>query len=577
MQVQDCTPSSQAMSRVCRKNPSVCTDDPLSQDDLCSKLAVMRHTLQSSYGPCGRLKQIHNNVGGHVQTTSTSAVLLKAVPFSEPLLQLISAAILDHTTRFSDCGLFTGIFCLGLIENAKRLGLGLAVACRVYKYLLEQCNSYLNADDCGCKVQVDFSSIQSFSTLSHTVVASKPACMLNPDESQHITSLTVQAFLQSVPSASSNVFGRTLVVTIEGQPVSSSDVFSGILLEVPILQSVDLKNRNPGPYKIVLFGTSLSGDFSEFGDAVFEIQAGVNPEAVIVDQLLKLGERVVQDGVEVFACQKVIHPVLQQYLKERGLVVIERLGLALTEPVSQMTGALIMASICSSVPAKAYGQIGGLHLHRIGSKELLQLLPSGEAAVSTMVLCHRNETMLEELKVTCRRAEHVLRLTLKEPYALIGGGCTETVLSAYLKYMSETKPSEAASALKCSRAEFLLATEAFCCSLQSVARSLNHDDQHFLMDLSHAHCWVTEEDACSQTTTLHSCGCGLVRKRADLEKIFLNIPLKTAHHSFLPAPITSDVEPGLLDSFTAKLNALNVAVETANLVLNTRYIIRDVN
>lgn len=64
-----------------------------------------------------------------------------------------------------------------------------------------------------------------------------------------------------------------------------------------------------------------------------------------------------------------------------------------------VSGALIMASICSPVPAKAYGQIGGLHLHRIGSKELLQLLPSGEAAVNTVVLCHRNETMLEELKV----------------------------------------------------------------------------------------------------------------------------------------------------------------------------------
>lgn len=64
-----------------------------------------------------------------------------------------------------------------------------------------------------------------------------------------------------------------------------------------------------------------------------------------------------------------------------------------------VSGALIMASVCSPVPAKAYGEIGGLHLHRIGSKALLQLLPSGEAAVNTMVLCHRNETMLDELKV----------------------------------------------------------------------------------------------------------------------------------------------------------------------------------
>lgn len=234
--------------------------------------------------------------------------------------------------------LLTGVLCFGLIENGKRLGLGSAMASRVYKYLLEECNRYLSADTCDCKVHVDFSSVQSLITLAHTVVTSKPACMLDSDESQHITSLTVQAFLQSVPSASSNIFGRTLVVPVEGQPVCDSAVFPGILVEVPMLQSVDLKNRAPGPYKIVLFGTSLSGDFLEIGEAALEIQVGINPEMVILEQLLKLGERVVQDGVGVFACQKVIHPVLQQYLKERGLVVIERLGLALMEPFAQMTG-----------------------------------------------------------------------------------------------------------------------------------------------------------------------------------------------------------------------------------------------
>lgn len=36
--------------------------------------------------------------------------------------------------------------------------------------------------------------------------------------------------------------------------------------------------------------------------------------------------------------------------------------------------------------------------------------------------------------MTCQRAEHVLRLTLKEPYALLGGGCTETQLSAYIRH-----------------------------------------------------------------------------------------------------------------------------------------------
>ena len=33
-----------------------------------------------------------------------------------------------------------------------------------------------------------------------------------------------------------------------------------------------------------------------------------------------------------------------------------------------------------------------------------------------------------------QKAQHVLRLTLREPSALLGGGCTETHLAAYVRY-----------------------------------------------------------------------------------------------------------------------------------------------
>ncbi|KAI4905885.1 hypothetical protein NFI96_014090 [Prochilodus magdalenae] len=564
------------MSRVCKKNPSFCTDEPLAQSQVCQRFTVLRQLLSSCYGPFGRLKQIHNNVGGRVLTTSTSAVLLKAVTFSDPLLKLIATSITEHTARFSDCGLFTGIFCIGLVENANRLQLGAQVASRVYRYLLKESIRYLTSEDCGCKVQVNFSSVQSLVALAYSVVTSKRACLLTPDEAEHVTSLTVQAFLQSIPcdSSGNTCFGRTVTVPVEGHPVRDSAVFSGLLVAVPALQSGDLQMLRPGPYKVVLFSASLSGDLSEIGEAMLEIYTGTNPEASILDQLLKLGEQTVRDGVGLFVCQKVIHPILQHYLKGHGIVVIERLGAALMEPTAQMTGAIMVTSLHSPVPAKAYGQVGGLCLHRRGCKELLQLLPFGEPVISTMLLCHRNEIMLDELKVTCQKAEHILRLSLKEPYALLGGGCTETLLSAYIRYMSQSKATEAATALNCSHSQFQLGTEAFCSSLESVTLSLEHDGQHCLMDHIHAHRWVTAVDTDSPTSALLLCSCGLVKDRPGLEKT----PINTEYNLFFPALIKKcDCRPRLLDSFTAKLSGLNVAIEMASSVLNVKYNITDVN
>lgn len=34
----------------------------------------------------------------------------------------------------------------------------------------------------------------------------------------------------------------------------------------------------------------------------------------------------------------------------------------------------------------------------------------------------------------CETAEHVLQLTMKEPLALLGGGCTETHLASYIRH-----------------------------------------------------------------------------------------------------------------------------------------------
>ncbi len=329
------------MSRICKKKPAVCTDEPLSNSNICQKMALLRSILSTAYGPTGRLKQIHNNVGGHVLTTSTSTALLKRVDMSEPLLKMISTAVQHHTARYSDSGLFMGILMLRLIENTKKYNLRTVAAAKVYKHLVEESNTYLKGDFCGCKVPVDFTSCDSLVALARSMITSKPACMLNSKETQHISSLIAQAFLYSIPCNSSGVtcFGRTVTIGIEGQSVSDSSVFPGLLVDVPeMLQTVDLKRLGSGPFKVVVFNISLSGDISDLEDVGLEIHRGVDPERDLLQQLLKLGEQVVKDNVRLFACQKVVHPVLQHYLRKHGVAVIERLGLALIEPFVQITG-----------------------------------------------------------------------------------------------------------------------------------------------------------------------------------------------------------------------------------------------
>ena len=58
-----------------------------------------------------------------------------------------------------------------------------------------------------------------------------------------------------------------------------------------------------------------------------------------------------------------------------------------------------MATLHTAIPPQAYGEVRDLTIRQFGSKTMLHLQPPGESASCTMILCHRNETMLSELKV----------------------------------------------------------------------------------------------------------------------------------------------------------------------------------
>ncbi|XP_037540900.1 McKusick-Kaufman/Bardet-Biedl syndromes putative chaperonin [Nematolebias whitei] len=564
------------MSRLVKKSPSLCTDLPLNNTEVCNKLHLMRELLGSCYGPAARLKQIHNNIGGHVVTTSSSSVLLPAISSSEPLINLIKTSILHHVRRFNDCGLFAAIFCFCLIEQAKQSGLRSKVVTSVNKHLTGLCTDYLQQDDCSCKVKLDFCSSQNLVTLARSSISSKPACVLTEAECLHISRLAVHAFLLTVPCDSPGTIslGKTVTVSVEGLPVLESAVFPGLLVDVA--QDVSL-HEDSSFTPLVLFSASLAGDLCELGDGVIEVHPDLDTDAQILDQLLELGKQVVKDEVKVFVCQKVIHPVLQLYLRSQGVMVIERLGVALMEPLIQLTGAQPVATLHSAVPPTAYGKIGALGVQQFGSKTMLHFQPCGESAICTLILCHRNETMLNELKVVCQKTEHVLRLALREPSALLGGGCTETHLAAYARQKSKNEVPEPAIRLGCSQTEYLRAVEVFCRSLESVARSLEHNGGTSLIDLTHAHHWTQPSDVMKEDpkVSVGCCGCGALESSKSQRWTYLN----TEYAAFSPADSLrgASEQPSVLDSFTAKLNALQVAVETANLALDVRYVIQDVN
>lgn len=570
------------MSLLEAKKPSVCKSEPLTSEKVRSTFSAFRGIVSSCYGPCGRLKQLHNGLGGGVCMTSQSSALLARLSVTQPVLKVLTTSVQGHVSCFSDCGLFTAILCCTLIDNVQKMDLTPTTVIKLNKHLLSLCVSYLRSVDCGCRVPIDFSSTQMLLCLVRSIVTSKPACMLNRKEVDHISTLILKAFLLTIPQNAGEhvILGKSVIVPLKCQKVTDSTVLPGILIEIPEGQLMKkLPTKKSHYFKVALFCTSLSGDLADTGGGTMVVSYGISLENAALDQLLALGKGLVSDQVDLVLCQKVIHPSLKQFLNVHAVTVIDRIGLALMEPLSKVTGAQPIGSLGFISPS-SYGSVKDVRCTKFGFKHFWHLIPN-EETVCSLLLCNRNDTSWNELKLTCQAALHVLQLTLKEPCALLGGGCTETHLAAYIRHKTSTESGNISRDHACTQTEVGLVAEAFCCALESVAGSLEHDGGEVVTDMKYGHLWSVQANCPSLVhwqDVLSRCGCGLYNSQEELSWSFL----KGTHRSFVPYTCNPhkamDSATNLtLDCFAAKLSGLQVAVETANLILDLSLVIEDKN
>ncbi|XP_061410323.1 molecular chaperone MKKS isoform X2 [Lethenteron reissneri] len=547
--------------RLERKLPSRCVSDPLEDERQRGEARLFRTLLGSCYGPQGGLKLLHNAAGGPTVATSTSAVLLPALHPPGPTLRLLAAAL---------------------------------------------CESYLRSEECACRLRVDLGSLPRLLSLVLTVLGSKPACLLSRRAARHVSTALLRSFLHTVPSCglapcdgddderpTTMTLGHAVLVSAVGPPVEETRVLPGLLVETSEL-AVSVAGGSPGDegsIRVAVFNTSLSGDVAEGGERELrhEVAVGVSVHGATLAQLLSLGERLLALGVRLLACQKVVHPALGQFLEERGARVIDRLGASLVEPLCRLTGAQPLGSFVGVVTLAQLGLVRGTDTVRVGEKRFLHLRGVDAPPVCTLVLCHRNDAALAELKLACQAAQHALQALLKEPLALFGGGCTETHLAAYIRHAAMGLSEELLQELRCSRAQLRSVASHLAGALEAVACTLSQGRSTHLVDSRFGHLWVAWRVALPDEdweAVLQSCACGaLVSPPPGVSWRWLGQrghrdSTSLGDEATAPTPLLAPPDPPpslLLDSFTVRSNALQVAVEVASLLLDVKCTIEDTN
>ena len=125
---------------------------------------------------------------------------------------------------------------------------------------------------------------------------------------------------------------------------------------------------------MALFDCSLSGNVDDnwLDNSKTEISHNSSTiEENVLTSMMKMVDDLILQGIKLIACQKVIHPTLQQYITRKRLYVIERLSICHIEAVQKLTGAKLLSSFQGKINENSFGSLAEIKTLVIHKKRYL--------------------------------------------------------------------------------------------------------------------------------------------------------------------------------------------------------------
>ncbi|KAG2499983.1 hypothetical protein HYH03_002266 [Edaphochlamys debaryana] len=421
------------------------------------------------FGPHGRLKalQAAPNTPASV-LTSISGPLLQGIRTMHPVQQLLSAgAAQAQHAQYGDGGLGCLYLAARLTQAALKES---ATRAHIYEACctLEELSGWIqellapgSGAGSGALERVACTSLQHYLALCRGVLAPKLACVLEGEEVERLVGLTAEAFVASLPDAAPGPAAapavRVTLHPVRGAAIDDSCVLPGVVLPVddvpPEALEALLASRG---------ATLVPGDGGAGGDAASAVRVGVlllsggldTPASLYntakaadvssgVQVVVEQGSSAAQGDVEeqelqrlqealaallrpagsvrLVACQKGIHPGLQEWLLGQGVAPLQRLGAARLAALSLASGCAPLETLVGSAalaPGQGLCEVSA-RVQEVAGSRLLQLVPaplSGGRAppppAATLVLGCSSDLLCDLVQAAVDAALRLLRTTL---------------------------------------------------------------------------------------------------------------------------------------------------------------------
>lgn len=370
-----------------------------------SMLAHYRRLLLSAYGPKGSSVLLSNAVGREALLSSSSEII-KELSFAHPTTKYINALISAQNSSCGLHGLYTGLLCVRLLEEALKCEEDIPhpVVSTISECIISHLIEELDKFPPQVIMELDIGDMDQVVSFVKTIIGAKSCLCLSQSNANELSINIVHAFLKSIPDEYTlSGFGHVSIVAQEDGPSLPGGVFEGVLYRNPDVSKARVEKVGElSEVRVLLFTVALS--YTEETTTVSWGGSGTkeeNFESLVLASLVYILQK---RNISIIANQKPVHPTLKFELERRGYLVLERLGTNVTEALVRVSGCQGVSNLNNLPGELSDAVLGTLTLVKnvVFNNKNYILLDNSEGCVASLLLPTASPSILPTLKVLSR-------------------------------------------------------------------------------------------------------------------------------------------------------------------------------
>jgi chaperonin GroEL (HSP60 family) len=384
----------------------------------------MAEIVRSTLGPLGRDKMMVDSSGRTV-ITNDGATILRETNFVHPTASLIVGVARTQESESYD-GTTSAIILTGeLVQQAEGLiqrGVHTTLIERGYNIALKEALNHLDS------LSVNIESDEQLLQVANVAMTGKQAEAYKDT----LGPLCVEAAKSTRPS-------KVNILVRPGASVEDSLATTGLMIDKQMMNHGMPKKLDKG--SIALFdcdltlpahtaGVNVNFDSGEAADLYAQKRK---------EDILKIGQHIVDMGINVVFSMKEIDPVLSEYFARNNVIAFRRTNNSLLERVAETTNAMIVSSL-GDLEAEDLGTCGEVVevSNPAWDKPIMQLNDVANPVGYSILITGPTEHVASEIARALDDAIGVTWIAHNEKAVVNGGGSTHVNMAMHLKQFANS-------------------------------------------------------------------------------------------------------------------------------------------